>query len=128
MNLLLDTHAFIWWDSEPGRLSEKALSNIQNSENRILLSVASVWEMQIKAQLGKLTLQKPLAKLVAAQQNVNGIELLPIQLSHVLALDSLPLHHTDPFDRLLIAQAQAENAALVSNDALIAHYSVDLVW
>lgn len=128
MNLLLDTHAFIWWDSDPGRLSEKALSYIQNGENQILLSVASVWEMQIKAQLGKLTLQKPLAELVTAQQSVNGIELLPIQLSHVLALDSLPLHHKDPFDRLLIAQAHAENAVLVSQDALIAQYSVELIW
>ncbi|MEZ4590844.1 MAG: type II toxin-antitoxin system VapC family toxin [Chloroflexota bacterium] len=128
MRFLLDTHAFIWWDSAPDRLSEKALLAIQESDNKILLSVASVWEMQIKTQLGKLKLQKPLAELVSAQQNVNGIELLPIQLRHVLALDSLPLHHKDPFDRLLIAQAEAENAVLVSNDALIAQYSVDLVW
>lgn len=128
MNLLLDTHAFIWWASAPDRLSEKALSSIQDGENRILLSVASVWEMQIKAQLGKLTLQKSLAELISAQQAVNGIELLPIQLSHVLMLDSLPLHHKDPFDRLLIAQANGENAVLLSQDALFQQYPVEIVW
>ena len=128
MNLLLDTHTFIWWDSDPSKLSEKVLALCQTAENRLLLSVASIWEMQIKAQLGKLTLEKPLAELVEAQQRVNGLELLPIQLSHVLALDSLPLYHRDPFDRLLVAQANAEGAVLLSQDSLFAKYSVELIW
>lgn len=128
MRLLLDTHAFIWWDSDPGQLSERVLALCSDPSTTLLLSVASVWEMQIKQQIGKLRLHLPLADLVASQQQTNGLELVPIQLDHVLALDNLPLHHKDPFDRLLISQAQVEDAVLVSGDAVFAQYSVKLFW
>lgn len=128
MKFLLDTHTFIWWDSEPTRLSQKILVQFQDRRNILLLSVASIWEMQIKLQLGKLSLKLPLAELVETQQRTNGIELLPIDLAHILALEGLPNHHKDPFDRLLIAQANVENAILVSNDPIFASYPVRLDW
>ena len=128
MKLLLDTHAFIWWDSESSKLSSQALAFCQDRANTVLLSVASIWEMQIKLQLGKLRLNLPLAKVIESQQQTNGIEVLPIILSHVLELDNLPAYHRDPFDRLLIAQARVEDAVLISNDPIFTDYSVKLLW
>jgi len=128
MKLLLDTHAFIWWDSESSKLSHQALAFCQDRANTVLLSVASIWEMQIKLQLGKLRLNLPLAKVIESQQQTNGIEVLPIILSHVLELDNLPAYHRDPFDRLLIAQARVEDAVLISNDPIFTDYSVKLLW
>lgn len=128
MKLLLDTHAFIWWDSEPTQLSHRALALCQDRQNVLLLSVVSIWEMQIKLQLGKLRLTLPLREIVEHQQQTNNIEILPITLEHVLALDNLPAYHKDPFDRLLIAQAMVEKAVLVSADLNIAKYDVQVVW
>ncbi|MEK7879065.1 MAG: type II toxin-antitoxin system VapC family toxin [candidate division NC10 bacterium] len=128
MKLLLDTHAFIWWDSEPNRVSPNALAQCQNRANELWLSVASVWETQIKLQLGKLRLSLPLAKLIESQQQTNGLQVLPITLAHVLAIEQLPDHHKDPFDRLLIAQANVEGAVLISHDPLFTKYSVKVVW
>jgi PIN domain nuclease of toxin-antitoxin system len=128
MKLLLDTHAFIWWDSEPNRVSPNALAQCQNRANELWLSVASVWETQIKLQLGKLRLSLPLAKLIESQQQTNGLQVLPITLAHVLAIEQLPDHHKDPFDRLLIAQANVEGAVLISHDPLFAKYPVKVVW
>ena len=128
MKLLLDTHAFIWWDSDLARLSPRALSLCQNPENHLLLSVASVWEMQIKLQLGKLRLGLPLATIIDGQRETNGVEILPIELEHVLALEALPAHHKDPFDRLLIAQAKVEGVVLVSGDSIFSQYPVNLAW
>lgn len=128
MKLLLDTHAFIWWDSAPNKLSETALALIQDNENTVSLSVVSAWEIQIKSQLGKLSLASPLKDIISAQQSANDFEILPVELKHTFALDSLPMHHKDPFDRLLIAQAIAENATLVSRDSVFSQYSVSVVW
>jgi PIN domain nuclease of toxin-antitoxin system len=125
---LLDTHVFLWWATEPSKLSAAALTFLQNPANPLLLSVASVWEAQIKHQLGKLKLQSPLATLVAQQQQTNGIALLPIDLDHVFALSSLPKLHKDPFDRILIAQANTEGATLLSADPIIAQYPVQALW
>ena len=128
MKLLLDTHVFIWWDSEPASLSSQALALCQDRANTVLLSVASVWEMQIKLQLGKLKLSLPLAEVIESQERINNIEVLPIILAHVLALQNLPAHHKDPFDRLLIAQANVEGAVLISGDPILARYPVELFW
>jgi|SRR5208283_5427147 len=128
MRLLLDTHTFIWWDSDPLRLTPQALEICQNPGNLLLLSVASVWEIQIKLQLGKLKLVLPLPELIIAQQRINKIEILPIKLEHALALDKLPARHKDPFDRLLISQALVEEAALVSKDPIFSEYPVTVVW
>jgi PIN domain nuclease of toxin-antitoxin system len=128
MKLLLDTHAFIWWDSEPDRLPSLVREYCLDRGNMVLLSMASVWEIQIKRQLGKLKLRMPLPEVVNGQQETNGLLILPITLVHVLELDSLPAHQKDPFDRLLIAQARAENAILVSGDSVFSSYDVRLPW
>ena len=128
MNLLLDTHTFIWWDSAPKKLSPQVLTLCHDQDNTILLSVASVWEMQIKLQLGKLQLRLPLEEILKNQQQTNNIRVLEVTLAHVLALDGLPAPHKDPFDRLLVAQANAESAVLVSRDKMFKRYPVKLLW
>jgi len=128
MKLLLDTHTFIWWASEPGNLSKKVLDVLENKKNDITLSVVSVWEMQIKIQLGKLKLSYPLRDLILKQQNSNDIQILPVSLEHVLSLDSLPALHRDLFDRLLIIQAIQEKLLLVSKDKIFQQYPVKLFW
>jgi PIN domain nuclease of toxin-antitoxin system len=95
MKLLLDTHTFIWWDSEPARLSPQALALCQDRQNVLLLSVVSIWEMQIKLRLGKLRLALPLKEIIETQQQTNSIEILPVTLAHVLALENLPAYHKD---------------------------------
>lgn len=105
MRLLLDTHTLIWWAIRPARLSRRARSDLAAKNNDLLLSLASVWEMQIKLQLGKLRFDVPLAEILEKQQRLNGLALLPIEAAHIYALNDLPLHHNDPFDRLLIASA-----------------------
>ena len=128
MRLLLGTHTFIWWDIAPTQLSPHVLALCQDPKNQLLLSVVSVWEMQIKLQLGKLRLDRPLADMIVDQRRTNGIEILPMILPHALAIESLPLHHKDPFDRLLIAQAIVENLALASRDPAFAAYPIVVVW
>jgi PIN domain nuclease of toxin-antitoxin system len=128
MRLLLDTHAFIWLDANRNRLSEAAENAITNSDNEVFLSYASIWEIQIKIQLDKLKLAISLEETITAQQESNGIQLLSIQLNHILALNNLPHHHRDPFDRLLIAQAQVENLTLVTHDTKIGLYDVATLW
>jgi PIN domain nuclease of toxin-antitoxin system len=127
MKLLLDTHIFIWWANQPDKLSQPALSALQDEANELLLSVATVWEMQIKIQLAKLKLSLPLNELVESQQEINNLKILPVALNHVLALDALPYHHKDPFDRLLIAQSLEEGATLVSTDSKFSEYSITLL-
>jgi PIN domain nuclease of toxin-antitoxin system len=127
MKLLLDTHAFIWWDSAPAQLSAPALAALRDPANEVWLSVASVWEMVIKCQLGKITLRLPLADVVT-QQQANGVRILPVTLAHTLAVEGLPAIHMDPFDRLLIAQANVENAELVPADPAIRQYPVRVLW
>jgi PIN domain nuclease of toxin-antitoxin system len=128
MKVLMDTHVFIWWDSDPDKLTPSARAACQDRANMLLLSVASAWEIQIKLQMGKLHLRLPLAGVIAGQQQTNNIQLLPVALAHVLALQELPSHHKDPFDRLLIAQANIEEAVLVSHDPVFARYPVNTLW
>ena len=128
MRLLLDTHTLLWWATDRARLSPVALAVCEDASNVLLLSVVSVWEMQIKAQLGKLTLTIPLATLIDREVNTNGMTLLRVELEHVLALDTLPAYHKDPFDRLLIAQAQLEGAILVTTDGVFARYGISRLW
>lgn len=128
MKLLLDTHAFIWWDREPERLPPRVYSACENPDNQLYLSVASVWEMQIKVGVGKLSFQQPLSDIIENQKNENGLTILPVNLPHVWQLATLPSHHNDPFDRMLVAQAMAEKMALVTADRHIARYSAELFW
>ena len=128
MRLLIDTHTFIWLDNAPSRLSQRVRRALEDIDNSLLLSMVSVWEIQIKEQLGKLDIQNSLTNLIERQQEVNEVELLPITLPHVLALSELPFHHRDPFDRLLISQARVDDLVLVSKDEIISKYHVDLLW
>jgi PIN domain nuclease of toxin-antitoxin system len=127
MKLLLDTHTFIWMDSDPGRLSATAATALRDPANGVWLSVVSVWEMAIKADLGKLVLRQPLDQIVRDQQ-ANGVQIIPVQLAHVLGVVGLPAAHKDPFDRLLVAQAVAEGMELVTADPVFAHYPVRVLW
>jgi PIN domain nuclease of toxin-antitoxin system len=128
MNLLLDTHVFIWLSLNPERLSERVTDLLMDETNLWFLSLASVWEMQIKRQLGKLSLNLPLPELIASQQQTNGLQLLPIELNHIFTLENLPQFHRDPFDRLLIAQAITEQIPLLSIDTVFDHYPVQRLW
>ena len=128
MRLLLDTHVLLWWHDQPARLPETAYSAINDLGNDIFISVVNGWEIQIKAQLGKLTLSKPLRVLLQQEEATNGFRVLPVTLEHVYALDSLPLHNRDPFDRLLIAQAHQEGLTLVTHDPKFSAYSVPWLW
>jgi PIN domain nuclease of toxin-antitoxin system len=128
MKLPLDTHTFMWWDSDLDKLPARVQALCFQPENQLVLSLVSVWEMQIKIQIGKLDLGKPLAEAIAHQCQTNQIELLPVYYDHVLALDHLPLHHKDPFDRLLLAQARVEGMVILSKDPQFRAYAVPVEW
>lgn len=122
MRILVDTHVFLWLMTEPQRVAPAVRSACLDETNQLVLSVVSLWEMQIKSGLGKLTLHLPLRQLLAEQVEQGPFELLAVLAEHVLALDSLPTHHQDPFDRLLIAQAVSENLQLASQDHKVEAY------
>jgi PIN domain nuclease of toxin-antitoxin system len=123
---LLDTQAFLWWVTDDPRLSKRASRAIAGSA--CLLSVASCWEMAIKVSLGKLTLPGAVDRFVQEQLEVNGFRLLAVSLEHVGVVAALPFHHRDPFDRLIAAQALAEDVPLVSADPVFPRYGVTRVW
>ena len=128
MDLLFDTHSFIWWADEPARLSRGALRAFEDENSRLFLSDVSIWEMQIKVQLGKIKLRLPIKELIDSQQRDNQVEILSITTEHILELDNLPFHHKDPFDRLLIAQSIIEDFAIVTTDSEFADYTAKLLW
>jgi len=120
LRLLLDTHVFLWWLADRPKLSQEAGSAVAESENTVYLSVASIWEMVIKSALGKLDAPSDIPEALAA----NRITPLPIDMSHAVAVASLPLLHNDPFDRMLVAQAQVEGLTLVTRDRRLLEYGV----
>jgi PIN domain nuclease of toxin-antitoxin system len=128
MRLLLDTHILIWWSSNSERLSENVHNLITDANNTIIFSIASVWEMQIKLQRSKLTIELPLPELIETQKQTNGLQILPIELSHIYTLDGLPNHHRDPFDRILVAQAIFEKIPLLSIDVIFDAYPINRIW
>jgi PIN domain nuclease of toxin-antitoxin system len=128
MKLLLDTHTFLWWDRYPEKLPSAVVAACEDLQNEICLSVASIWEIQIKQSLGKLNLHVPLDKLVADQVQQNGLVVLPVQMNHVIALSKLDNAHKDPFDRMLIAQANTEDMILLSGDGVFKYYQVKVLW
>ena len=127
MRVLLDTHAFLWFVADDPRLSARASAAIQDA-SEAFLSVASCWEMAIKVSLGKLTVAAPLDRFLPANLAANGFELLHVDLEHAARVATLPWHHRDPFDRLLVAQALHEELAIVSTDRVFRKYRVKLVW
>jgi len=127
MKALLDTHAFIWWDSEPARLSPRALGLLQNPLVSLFISAASVWEILTKQRLGTITLKTALRTLLN-EQKANGVQFLPVTMELLLASDELMAPQGDPFDRLIAAQAKAEGALLVTSDPVFASYPVKVFW
>ncbi|MBV6466092.1 MAG: type II toxin-antitoxin system VapC family toxin [Anaerolineae bacterium CFX3] len=128
MNILLDTHAFLWFAAGSASTSKKARALIENAENAAFLSVASLWEIAIKVSLGKLELMEPFEKLIPEQLEDNNIGLLHINVSHAALVANLPFHHRDPFDRLLIAQAKVEQIPIISTDKIFDEYDVERIW
>lgn len=123
MDLLLDTHAFIWWNAQDSRLAAVARNAIRDPENRVVVSAASVWEIAIKRKTGKLSFRHDVLTAIAA----DGFETIDITPSHADSAGSLALHHADPFDRLLIAQARLEHFVLVTQDRQLLPYGVPLL-
>jgi PIN domain nuclease of toxin-antitoxin system len=126
VSVLLDTQAFLWWIAGDRRLSKRALREI--AANSCVLSVASCWEIAIKAGLGRLDVPRPIDRFIQEQLEVNGFGLLPIALEHVAAVADLPFHHRDPFDRVLAVQARREELAIVSSDTVFRRYGVKRIW
>ena len=116
MRVLIDTHVFIWWTSDVKKLSSRVHDLLLDPSTEAVLSMVSIWEMQIKLSLGKLQFRTALAELVDDEINRNRIELLSLSLSHIYALSNLPHHHRDPFDRILIAQSMDEDLQILSID------------
>jgi PIN domain nuclease of toxin-antitoxin system len=128
VNLLLDTHTFLWFIGGSDRLSAAARTLIEEPANQPFLSIASLWEMAIKLSIGKLTLACPFEDLIPEQMQLNGVQLLNIELAHVTPVTTLPFHHRDPFDRLLISQAIVERMPIVSGDPSFDGYQVTRLW
>lgn len=128
MKILLDTHTFLWWNEASPRLSKKALVLLADPANTLLLSVVSAWELVLKTQRGKLRLSESPSVYVATRMAHYAMESLPVTLAHALACESLPLHHRDPFDRLLIAQATIEGVPIVTADPEFRRYAIKVVW
>lgn len=128
MKVLLDTHAFLWWVRDDRRLSERAREIFADTGNELLFSVVSGWEIAIKSRLGKLRVAGDLDAYLSAHLRDNAMRVLPIYLSHAVRVADLPEHHQDPFDRLLVAQADVEGVPLVSTDPAISRYPVEVVW
>ncbi len=128
MRVLLDTHVFLWWVEGVRTLPAKARAVIANRDNECLLSVASVWEMAIKAGLGKLKLSLPVTRFVAENVAANGFRMLEISVVHAGGVETLAAHHGDPFDRMLVAQALEEKLPIVSADPIFAKYGVKRIW
>lgn len=128
MKLLLDTHSFLWFIAGSSHLSTQAQALIESDENQAFLSVASLWEMAIKVSLGKLSLDQPFEPFIARQLDLNGIEILGINLAHTAAVAGMPFHHRDPFDRLIIAQSQIERMPVVSGDPALDQYLITRLW
>jgi len=128
MKFLLDTQVLIWADAAPHRLSAKARNALQDADNQLLVSFASLWEMQIKQSLGKLQLARSVKAFFLAQVDALGVSALPVKMDHFWQLATLPQVHGDPFDRLLIAQAQFEEVPVISADPAFAGYPVEVHW
>ena len=127
MKALLDTHTFLWAISGDERLSRRA-AEVFVGPSDLWLSVASIWEVLIKVQIGKMPLPVPSGPYIVKKMAENRIGILAISLDHVLKVETLPMHHNDPFDRMLIAQSLEEHIPVVTSDRIFARYPVELIW
>ena len=128
MKFLLDTHGLIWFLNGNPRLSSRARQLVEDENNEVLVSIASLWEIAIKSSLGKLELGEPFDQMFPRQLQENAIEILDISVEHLNAVRILPFHHRDPFDRLILAQSQIENLPIISVDSAFDAYDVRREW
>lgn len=128
MQLLLDTHTFLWWVFDDPKLSATAKNVISDAHNTSYVSAASAWELAIKAGQGKLKLSSPVSEFLPRHLRINGFTLLDLKLEHLVSVEQLPAHHKDPFDRLLVVQAQTEKMHLVSGDVALDQYEIERLW
>lgn len=128
MKYLLDTHTFLWWNLDDPQLSPIAKEIIANGENEIFLSAASAWEITIKTARGRLILPEDPARYVSSRMSLHNFQALPVQIYHATQVYKLPMYHTDPFDRLLIAQSQVESMPLLTADSEMQKYEVETIW
>lgn len=127
MKLLLDTHALIWFQAGDRRLSKAARQAIEADDAELLISAATVWEMAIKASLGRLTLPGPVDTYIAEKVG-QGFRTLAVSWAHTAGVEDLPWHHRDPFDRLLVAQALSERCPVITRDRVFRKYGVEVIW
>lgn len=128
MKALLDTHVFLWWITDAPQLPPHIRELIADGGNELFLSAASCWEIAIKARLGKITIPARPDVYIADQMAENAVQGLPIEAGHAFQVFHLPLHHRDPFDRMLIAQAQLEHLPVITSDPLFSKYKVKTLW
>ncbi|MCW7492664.1 type II toxin-antitoxin system VapC family toxin [Leptospira sp. 2 VSF19] len=128
MKYLLDTHTFLWMVYEPEKLSKKVLRVVENADTDLFLSVASIWEIIIKYNLGKLNLHISPEKMISESLIATDCQTLTISMGHTFGLVGLPEYHQDPFDRILVCQSNYEKMAILTKDALVTQYKVDAVW
>ncbi len=128
MKYLIDTHTLLWFLNGDQKLSDKSRHLIESPHNTKFLSIVSLWEIAIKVSLGKLVLDKPFERLFPEQLYFNRIETLDIRVNDLIALNTLPFHHRDPFDRLIIAQALVENIPIISTDTAFDAYGISREW
>jgi PIN domain nuclease of toxin-antitoxin system len=126
MKVLIDTHVLLWGLQHEEKLSRRVQTLLPVAE--LWISVASLWEIIAKAQIGKLALPTPVGDYLSAKLKANGVLILQITFDHVKRLEALPLHHRDPFDRILIAQGLDEKLPIVTSDPLFARYPVEVIW
>jgi PIN domain nuclease of toxin-antitoxin system len=126
--ILLDTECWLWWHLHPDRLNARATSLFEDRRSSLALSAASSWEMAIKTALGKLDLPRPIERFVPEQLAEDGIDAIPVEHAHALRVGRLPPHHLDPFDRLLVAQAELDRFSILTADAQLLEYDVDVIW
>ncbi|MGB3637803.1 MAG: type II toxin-antitoxin system VapC family toxin [Rivularia sp. (in: cyanobacteria)] len=127
MRFIIDTHTFLWFINDSPRLSTNAKSLLE-SDNDLWVSIASLWEIAIKVNIGKLTLPNNYENFIPEQLALNDIEILPIKMANLAIYTTLPLHHRDPYDRLLIAQAMTEKVSIISADVAFDSYFVTRIW
>jgi len=128
MKVLIDTHTFLWWNTEDPLLSARAREIIADGQNEVFLSAASVWEITIKTAKGRLILPQPPALYISSRVSLYRFRSLPIQISHATHVFELPPYHHDPFDRMLIVQSQLESLPLVTKDEDIQKYDLETIW
>jgi PIN domain nuclease of toxin-antitoxin system len=127
VRLLVDTNAWLWMIADPQRLGPTAQELVEDRRNELFLSAVSSWEMVIKQAIGRLDLPAPPETLIPQQMRRSGVKGLPVEHAHALRVGALPLHHRDPFDRLLVAQAQIESLAILTADPVFGRYAVEVV-